>query len=761
MLFIFQKIIEKTIENAEIIIISALFLTFFWRFFFLRKIITSLLMLGLAIFSIGYLDGILQWIYGLGGDSFLESGDFNVQEAQTWLKTFLFSIQLMLRPWNNTAILLLIEVFILSIGAYFLSRRNKYLLLIFDVMIGAACIHLIYLGYSGFESGKNYVTNLKNQFDISPSGFKSSEKIDLFLYIGESTSTLNMSLYGYPYSTTPNLDKLFKSDEGFIKFNHVRSTHTHTSPSLLRALSIPSPRNESKIWGLASILEQAGTPSHLYSVQPFTGSFSTFSKFVFGIPNANVTSDIKYKGNLATPVFKDHELLKKALDNSGVIFFHSYAGHGNYLNLIDTSLSNPIDNESSHISPAGILGSGIPTYTQSKILRAIADYNQAITYIDLNVSNAIKNISSRSKPAVLIYFSDHGDSVYAGRGHESSNFIDEMSTVPMIIYFNKAYRDKNPKIFQGYKTAANKNQIKLLDQISPSILGILQISSSSPLPIPPLNSELHHPQPTIVERDTLTGKSQIDIYFNKQFGFSKSKFFGGAPEPTYISIINVSFGKSNPICYHRADSYGKALRAASVTNCIEVDLVIKDEEINIHHPPAISTGFNLEDVFKIGQFRKNKLWLDSKNINDPKACNTLADYLTNNHNRVGQILVEFPSESIKKIDELKACGNRFKKLGIKTSFYIPTHFAIPCAEDSKKNEGACNNLNQAVKKAVDSGMFSDLSFDFGAYLAIKNIPSSKNLTWNTWAVAPNKFHDFPRKEFNFIIMETHSDPNNY
>jgi cell division protein FtsL len=120
-------------------------------------------MLALAIFSIGYLDGILQWIYGLGSDSFLESSDFDIKEAEAWLKTFLFSIQLMLRPWSNTAILLLIEVFILSIGAYFLILRNKYLVSIFVAMIVAVCIHLIYLGYSGFKDGQIYVTNLKNQ----------------------------------------------------------------------------------------------------------------------------------------------------------------------------------------------------------------------------------------------------------------------------------------------------------------------------------------------------------------------------------------------------------------------------------------------------------------------------------------------------------------------------------------------------------------------------------------------------------------------
>jgi hypothetical protein len=113
------------------------------------------------------------------------------------------------------------------------------------------------------------------------------------------------------------------------------------------------------------------------------------------------------------------------------------------------------------------------------------------------------------------------------------------------------------------------------------------------------------------------------------------------------------------------------------------------------------------------------------------------------------------------MNELLTCGNRIKKLGIRTSFYIPTQFAIPCAEDSKKNKKACNNLNQAIKKAIDSNIFSDLSFDFRAYSAIKNIPNLKKLTWNTWAITSDKFHNFPKEDFNFIIMDTRTDPNFY
>jgi glucan phosphoethanolaminetransferase (alkaline phosphatase superfamily) len=51
--------------------------------------------------------------------------------------------------------------------------------------------------------------------------------VDLVLYIGESTSSLNMSLYGYPLPTTPVLDALAGQAEGFLKFDHVPACCGH------------------------------------------------------------------------------------------------------------------------------------------------------------------------------------------------------------------------------------------------------------------------------------------------------------------------------------------------------------------------------------------------------------------------------------------------------------------------------------------------------------------------------------------------------
>jgi hypothetical protein len=761
-----QKIFFTTLDNIEIVIVSAIFGVYALRNFSIGKYFWGVLFLFLGIISLLFLGGFLTWVHALGGDSFLEASNFNIREAVFWVTTLPSLVPLLMLPVSNTLLLLTVETIALSIITFFIVRwrPNVSHVLALVLLIGAG--KLAYLGYAGFELGRSYITHFKNQFDSNPLGFKATEEIDLFVYIGESTSTLNMSLYGYPLSTTPQLDRLFMEDGGFLRFEGIRSTHTHTSPSLIRALAITSPKIDGRIkqWGIGSILEQAGVNPKLHSVQPLNGSFALFSHFIYSGMDFELNAEEKYKGNYTTPNIKDHTLLDKALKDSGVVFFHSYAGHGGYkgyLDLIDTSLSKDIPKPV--ISFEGLYGSLFTEFNDSDLHRNANSYDQAITYIDRNVALAINHIKTRSRPAVLIYFSDHGQSVYSKRGHDSSRYIDEMTTVPMVMYFNKAYQNKYRDKFQAYKYASIPRKTKLLDQISPTIIDILYINSVMPIDVPTLaisiNDSANHPRPYILERDTLSNPSHVNLIYNDNVGFSRTDFVGGTPEPTYISIINEKFGREQSICYHRSNSYAKALRAAAVTNCIEFDLVVEDSKLNVFHPPKKASGLQIEHIFSIAETRKNNLWIDAKNIYDPMACNMLASYLESNHARVGKIFVEFPSAASSRFAELLSCSKRLTEIGVSTSYYVPINLLLPCAENPVQNTVQCRQLSEDVQTAMKSGNFSDLSFDFIGYSAMQRIEGAKRLKWNTWSIKAQDFHRFPRQDFGFIIMDTSTDPN--
>jgi glucan phosphoethanolaminetransferase (alkaline phosphatase superfamily) len=756
------KVIEKIVGGLDTIFFSAaLFAIGLHLAFTRRNFIAALPIITLGMFFFGFSDGILSWVSGLGADSFNELKDFDKNEAYFWFGTFLSTISQMLIPIGKTSLLLAVVTILLAIIIFIILSRHPFFRKVLIVILFFGAVLFAYEGYVEFKSGRSYVAQLEKQFDTEPVGFKKTANIDLFVYIGESTTTLNMSLYGYPLPTTPELDKLSKEDIGFVHFDGVRSTHSHTSLSLLRALAVTSHQRDGRLnhWGIGSVLKQSGLTPKLYSVQSLNGSFATFSRFVFEGMDFGLPEDEKYKGNYKTSRIKDHELLEKALKEVGVVFFHSYGGHGHYRDFIDDNLSRSV--APAPIKFDGLYGNRFSELINSNLPRNVSDYDRAITYIDRNVAHAIENIKARSEPAVFLYFSDHGEAVFANRGHDSSNYIDEMTTVPVILYFNEAYRQRYPKVLSSYRQAATLRHTRLLDQVSPTILDLLRVQSSSTLDVPKLDAKTTHPRPFILERNTLSGPSRINLNYDENFGFLNLKFSGGTPDPTYIYIINEKFGEENTICYHRANSYGKALRGAAVAKCLEFDLVVDEQGLNVHHPPAAATGFNLEHIFSIAQARKNSLWIDSKNLDDPAACNELASFLEVSHHRVGQILVEFPYDVVDRLPGLQACSNRIKATGARTSYYVPTHLALPCSEDPKTNAVECRDLIGMVSKAMASGNFTDISFDFLGYPAIKRIPGARSFKWNTWTIKAQEFHDFPRKNFGFVIMDASTDPNNY
>jgi len=756
---IVHAILQESCNNWTILLIaSVLMAEAWWLLIRSKRYLLAMIMLALSLAVLDLSEGLKLWISGLGGDSFLEGSLFNGEEALAWLRIFATSLpQMAANP--KVVILTVTETVLLSVFlmlAMCIAKCIRWILIIF-LLVGIGNAGM--LCFRSYVEGQKHIRSLKTEFNQYPKGFSTSQHLDLLVYIGESTSTLNMSLYGYPLPTTPQLDAIAHSDIGFVFLQNVYSTHTHTSESLLRALSIRTANDSNKQYGIGSVLQAAGVHAALLSVQPLSGSFAAFSRFVFDGTEIHREAADKYKSDLAQPHVKDHVLLEEALKRRNVVFFHSYAGHVTYKDHIDLSLSREIDEP--RIGIRGTFGKAFSPLLNQNAAADVADYDRAITYIDRNVAHAIENIRERQQPAVLIYFSDHGESVYAHRGHESSNFINEMATVPMILYFNKAYREHFPEVFANYKTMATDRHIKLLDQVAPTILDVLRIESKSKLRAPTLASRTAHPHPWIMERSTLSGDSRIDVRAIPERKSAADQFSGGTITPTYISILNSIYGNTHTLCYHRADSYAKALRAAAVSNCMEFDLMVEGGKMNVRHPPAPATEFTIEHIFSIAEMRKTRLWIDAKNLDDPAACNQLADYLEKNWQRTGQVMVEFPSSAASILEQLSGCSKRMRRYGIKTSFYMPSELLLSCARDVSGKSTECNQLDQVEKKVAASSLFSDLSFEFDGYAAMQRFKQTQRLKWDTWVIPAQDYGRFPRDAFDFVILDTWSDPNTY
>lgn len=744
------KVVEKFAQEFDLVAIcTVVFLISAW----LVRSRRQLLGVACALTSIAlaaYLRALLEWLGALGADSFMELGDFDVKEGWFWLRSAAAGFSGVNIDLRTFMFVLGCSAVLAAIGGVVLSRWNRGARIL-PLALAAALAAPVTGAVRSFQDSRVQIEALQETFVAAAPSIRTAPDIDLLLYIGESTSTLNMSLYGYPLKTTPRLDE-FSREPGFIRFRDVRSLHTHTFPSLIEALSMQWPTSGSVARaGLGSVLGSAGRELKVYSSQPQDGLSASLARYVFARdPRSKAAREATGAAG------KDADVLALAVREPGVVVFHSYAGHGEYLDNIEQDRSVVVSHP--NLAFQGLFGSKYSEFTQSKMRDRLDDYNRAITYIDRNVRAALEAVKSRAKPAVMLYFADHGESIYTGRAHDSAKFIDEMATVPFIVYFNPSYVQAYPATVARYRQAAERNSSRSLAQVMPTIADILQLGlagTAAPTVAAPPRDEL------MLRRETSNGSSAIHSLPNSWSSLVEVPFHGGAPEPTYMALARTAgLSADRTLCYHRSDSYAKALRGASVAHCLEVDLVVDGGKLLIHHPPLPPTGLTLQHVFEIAEFRKNSLWIDGKNLDEPAACMVLASYLAANMSRVGGVLVEFPTTAAARLGPLRDCLLSLRASGAKTSLYLPTEAGLACARRPDDLE-PCAEVKAAAAAAVESGLFSDVSFDYEIVDVIRKLPVVRRLKWNTWSIDIRRLRFVPAADFDFVIVDTSTDPNTY
>ncbi|NTV06847.1 MAG: sulfatase-like hydrolase/transferase, partial [Chlorobiaceae bacterium] len=134
------------------------------------------------------------------------------------------------------------------------------------------------------------------------------------------------------------------------------------------------------------------------------------------------------------------------------------------------------------------------------------------------ISRTIDYVKRSKKATVMIYFSDHGESVFTGRGHDSSRFIHEMARVPFLMYFNDAAIKENPDIYKKYVRLSKSREIATMAQLPSVILDLMRIRidpvSQPSIYLKPLIGEkcIHSP---IVVREVCDGITFVNLNKDK------------------------------------------------------------------------------------------------------------------------------------------------------------------------------------------------------------------------------------------------------
>lgn len=646
-------------QVLSFIFIPSLFLAsflFLACYFFAKK--QRLIALSLAVIGfifIRHYFPLKVWMDGLGADSFEEAQSFDPTEA------FHFTILLFktLNPidWRLalmgsifTAIWSALLIAILFFFSAIIKKRHLFRksLLIASLLFFAYPVyfHAEKLSHTYTSNSKTYQTirdNYSNKASLLNYERIHEESLQVIVYIGESTSRLHWGLSGYPVNTTPKLARIQQTDDGLLTFNNVSSTHTHTSRSLLEALSFglsgESPYQQSvdaKRASLSSVLEHLDINMRLLSTQRRSGAANYASTIIFSsIKDKQYAEDYSHLlGSAMSGVavfdheyFFNHDLLNQPNDNSQVTFLHSYAGHFLYHQNIPPNFHQELPNFFNAADSSNVYGSKI-TF---KDLAATQTYDNAIRYIDSNLDQLISMIKNSEHPIALIYFSDHGESIDTGKTHDTAAYQIEMSQIPFLMYFNSAAKKAIPETYNEFKVAAEKDQLSTLAQLSPTVLRLLgyQVDGTEQQLLG-IGLDEKEKLPPIVVRKTAKGISFINMDNNAvhspegtfdntdmamRLMLSRNKLHGNEDQPT--------------LCYKNSNSFAKAVRGGMVADCLAITLGANTDDtvfIEPRNKQRVQDQWLFNSIIATAQSYSIPLWVNARQLSWEQTCSFISSH---------------------------------------------------------------------------------------------------------------------------------------
>jgi len=465
-----------------------------------RRWLAAAAVFAVGIGWLGFYLPLSVYVQSLSADSFAEAGNFSLDEARFWFATLAEGLH---PDFSRRKFLLYLGVAVASFVGLRLALRRRPRLsrtAIGRVQVPAALAMVAASLYQTsaegvavyLENSEGFAVTARNFSQPAPAMTAPRHGLDLVVYVGESTSVMNMGVYGYPRDTTPRLSALAREDERLLVYRHVFSTHSHTSRSLLEALSLGVDGSEDVLpiaqrrrIPLPDVLGQAGVRTRLLSNQYQRGAWEQAATVVF-----RNTADRRFriaqtlaarKAGTGEPPRWDDEFFAAEFDRDwdasggpGVTFLHSYAGHGPYLENVPPRFHAPVDESLARLPAEAVMED--PRFAVANV----EAYDSALRYVDFSVARMIERVRDAARPAVLVYFADHGDEVFSNRGHDSARFRHEMLRVPFVVYFNEAARREQPALFARYQALARGGEIATLAQLPATLLDLLGVAPREP-----------------------------------------------------------------------------------------------------------------------------------------------------------------------------------------------------------------------------------------------------------------------------------------
>jgi glucan phosphoethanolaminetransferase (alkaline phosphatase superfamily) len=520
------------------------------------------------------------------------------------------------------------------------------------------------------------------------------------IVIGESTNRAHLGLYGYPRNTTPALTRMA---DDLVVFSDVIASHSHTMHALPKALTLADVDNaldyaDARALGLIEILRAAGVTTHWLSNQKRMGVWDDHVA-VLAEAADRVEFVSRRLGRSATPG-PDGRLLpafRRALRDSGggatVVFVHLMGTHWPYAQRYPQRFARFAKG-----LPRALVGD---LAVSADIAGKVNAYDNAVRYQDHVIGRLIDTLRREGPPAAsLLFFSDHGESVFAGTGHDASRFGRGHVEIPFLFWFSDGFEERHADLVRTL--AANRGEPFMIDELEDAVLDLVGIETDALEPArSPFRPEFETPP-----RLTMDGTLDYDGHRDRLLNARRNLEDLQRQRPDL-------YGKT---WAHRVDSLGKLSEAIGIFAGVELDLVFdaRRQRFEVRHPPVPDTGLRLAEVLAYLQAQNaaTRLWLDLKNVEPGNVAAVTV--------RLLELDRAFGLKE-RAIVETSFTGDGLRRLsaaGFHLSYYLPTR---PIRRALKAGRSA--ELRAAAERiagVVERHGASAVSFEFGIYPFVRD-----------------------------------------
>ena len=329
----------------------------------------------------------------------------------------------------------------------------------------------------------------------------------------------------------------------------------------------------------------------------------------------------------------------------------------------------------------------------------------------------------------------------------------KMIHIPLIIIFNeKAYKLYGDEIKYLNKIKDQNASLKIITDIILFLFGVDIIDKSNN------EIEFNHKEfksqktKSLVKRELLNSKNEETNTFwhadtlignltdndlrNQDISISLWQI------NNYLKSKKISNNNEikNLVCQHRANSFVLQFKASISIGCFETDIHFLKNRTISSHDLDIDTNLIFDDFLK-SSYRKNTIWLDSKNINRVENCNYAKNWLNKFSNNFKSLLVELPTSSINTLEDenwVKCIKSIDLIKNVEVGYYLDTSLLKRCSDDLKEkilSSSNCKKLNKQTTEILDILNIRSITFDFSlGKTVVESDKDFKKLKWHVWHV---------------------------